>query len=116
MAKKGKKKKNAAPKEPPTDFDDHTIEALEELVPQMTTALAALSNTRNYSQLERDTTANFRKMTLDKVEALATKSKLLDIELEEQMENHRVELEVYAHKVWEDVEIYARDCSIFSCG
>lgn len=102
MAKKpgGKsKKKDAAPKEPPTDFDAHTAEALDELVPQMAAALKALANTRNYAQLERDTTANFRKMTLDKVDTLAARSKLRDIELEELMENHRVELEVYAHKV-----------------
>jgi hypothetical protein len=107
MAKKagGKKKKDAAPKEPPTDFDDHTVEALGELVPQMATALKALANTRNYAQLERDTTANFRKMTLDKVETLVARSKLLDIELEELMENHRVELEVYAHKVRKELAL-----------
>jgi hypothetical protein len=38
-------------------------------------------------------------MTAAEVERLGNASKMRDLELGELMENHRVELEVYAHKV-----------------
>jgi len=98
--KKGKgKKKDKGPEEPKTEFDEHTVELLESIIPQMKEQLKDLSMKRNYSQLERDTIDGFRTMTVKEVERLEALSKLRDLELEEIMENQRVELEVYAHKV-----------------
>jgi hypothetical protein len=98
--KKGKgKKKDKGPEEPKTEFDEHTVEMLETIIPQMKEQLKDLSMKRNYFQLERDTIDGFRTMTAKDVERLEALSKLRDLELEEIMENQRVELEVYAHKV-----------------
>lgn len=54
---------------------------------------------RNYFQVERDTIDGFRNMTAATVERFGAQSKMRDLDLEELMESHRVELEVYAHKV-----------------
>ncbi len=106
--------------EPPTDFDNDTLEMLEEKVPKFKEDLKDLTSKRNLvqveyfvlvscymciflpyfqMQLECDTVDNFRAMTAAEVERLGNASKMRDLELGELMENHRVELEVYAHKV-----------------
>jgi growth arrest-specific protein 8 len=72
---------------------------LDQLIPQMKDKLKDLSMKRNYFQLERDTIDGFRNMSEKEVQRLEGLSKLRDLELEEIMENQRVELEVYAHKV-----------------
>ena len=99
MPKKKKEKAAKGPVEPPTPFDNHTKEELESLLPQMKANLKDLANKRNYFQCERDTIDSFRVMSASEVERLTGRSRMRDIELEELMENHRVELEVYAHKV-----------------
>lgn len=90
---------STVPQEPKTDFDNDTVEELEAKIPAMEEQLKQLSNVRNYVQLERDTVNSFRGMSRGEVERLQGLLKMRDIELAEHMENHRVELEVYAHKV-----------------
>ena len=85
--------------EKPTPFDNHTLEELEEQIPVLKNQIDELTNKRNYCQLERDTIDGFRTMTASEVDRLETKTKLRDLELEELVETHRVEQDVYAHKV-----------------
>mmetsp|Transcript_60136 Transcript_60136/g.135977 ORF Transcript_60136/g.135977 Transcript_60136/m.135977 type:complete len:494 (-) Transcript_60136:267-1748(-) len=97
--KKGKKGKAKGPEEPKTDFDEHTSEMLIELIPRMTEQLKDLTNQRNYHQLDRDAIDGFRNLSLAEVTKLDNESSMKDVELADLIENHRVELEVYAHKV-----------------
>ena len=74
---------------------------LIELIPRMTEQLKDLTNQRNYHQLDRDAIDGFRNLSLAEVTKLDNESSMKDVELADLIENHRVELEVYAHKVRE---------------
>ena len=97
--KKGKKSKNKIAAPEPTEWDALDITTLETTINEFNTKLKSLQNDRNYWQNECNTVQSFSTTTIREIDNTNDKIYLLDQEIENVKEEHRVDLQVYSHKV-----------------
>ena len=99
MPKKAKKKTPVGPVREPTEFDNDDILVLTQKKEALQTALKNAVEKRSYYCLERDTVRTFRDRTAKQVEDTHRMIHARERQIEDLMESHRIEIEVYAHKV-----------------
>ncbi len=98
-AKKGKSKKEAAPKAPIDELDEMTTEQLAEVFKLEKARLDEAKRNRNYYQLESDQVRQFYSIVQDEVTRTASHLRNLEAQMERMQDTHRNDIRIYLQKV-----------------